>query len=189
MFGPVPCVVEDIEFQKFLILDQGAAPSAQVASIRPRANSKCACAPTLRERLGHARARLRQALDRASAGRRGYRPNSRRCPSSLSARRSACAACRVRILLRPNVPGNRAAVAERAGSSRRDPRAERRTRASFRLSIAPRDPGRLLSDLVAGLAGMDELAGQKGDLFVPMKIERVRFHATPPTSRFHLTAW
>ena len=30
-FGPVPCVVEDIEFQKFLVLDEGAAPLAQVA--------------------------------------------------------------------------------------------------------------------------------------------------------------
>ena len=61
-------------------------------------------------------------------------------------------------------------------------------RARSRLSIASRSPGRLLPDLDARSCLDQRPQSVKGEIFVPVKIERIRFHAAPPTRAVRLHA-
>ena len=96
--------------------------------------------------------------------------------------------CRLRIQLRPDVPGNCPIMAQRTGSSRRDPRCRERERTAIRLSIASRHLDACFQTHAGRFPDMDKLAGhEKGrNSIVPVKIERVRFHASASEPNFRL---
>ena len=161
-FGPVPCVVEDIEFQKFLVLDENAALlGAGGARCRRRASSRSMPAPMLPTIPG--------TCMRADAS---DKPADRHRPASTSHKSAGVVPIRsieeecyrrfadMRVQLWPDVSGDRAAMAGRTGSSGRDTRPTRRERAIVRLSLASGRSGRLFSNPAGSFADVDDLAGR-----------------------------
>jgi acyl transferase domain-containing protein/NADPH:quinone reductase-like Zn-dependent oxidoreductase/short-subunit dehydrogenase/acyl carrier protein len=180
-FGPVPCVVEDIEFQKFLILDQRAAPLAQVV-LDPSSSefdvySRADDSDNGWELHAHGRVRPSTQPPPDKVDLVGIR---RRCPETFGQE-----ACNRRFAECGYHYGPTFQGIARLWRSEREVLAE---------IHAPSGVGEQLSDyrlhpaildacfqtLLPTLPTWSNWQGMKGETFVPVKIERVRFHATPP---------
>jgi acyl transferase domain-containing protein/NADPH:quinone reductase-like Zn-dependent oxidoreductase/short-subunit dehydrogenase/ubiquinone/menaquinone biosynthesis C-methylase UbiE/acyl carrier protein len=184
-FGPSPCVVENIEFQKFLVLDEGAAPLAQIA-----------LDPAASEFEIHSRS------DGADGGWDMHahgcvRPSNGATPThvDIAAIRGRCpeeftqAECNQRFAecgyyYGPTFQGiTRLWRAEREVIAEIEaPTGVREQLADYRLHPAILDA--CFQTLLPTLPTWTNWQGMKGETFVPVKIERLRFHATPPTRAF-----
>ena len=161
IFGPVPCVVEDIEFQKFLRsrserrtrrcrLELDPASSEFAVYVRADASDNSWDV--------HARGCVRQPAEPTSVE-VDLAQIRRRCPDVVRSRGVLPPICCRRVSLRPDVPGNGATMAGRTGNAGRGPRPERPEPAPVRLSIASRRSRRLFSNDVGGFPDLDERAG------------------------------
>ena len=132
IFGPVPCVLEDIEFQKFLVLDQNVALSVQVEldpassefDVHVRADASDNTWDV------HARGCVRQPA-RPTPARVDLAQIRQRCPDTFDREECNRRFADCRVSLRPDVPGNGATMAGRTGNAGRDPRPERLERALY----------------------------------------------------------
>jgi acyl transferase domain-containing protein/NADPH:quinone reductase-like Zn-dependent oxidoreductase/short-subunit dehydrogenase/ubiquinone/menaquinone biosynthesis C-methylase UbiE/acyl carrier protein len=180
-FGPGPCVVENIEFQKFLILDEGAAPLAQIA-LDPAASefeihsrSDGADGGWDMHALGCVR-----PLSGAAQTRIDITAIRGRCPEEFTQ-----AECNQRFAecgyhYGPTFQGitqlwraEREVIAEIEA-----PSGVREQLGDYRLHPAILDA--CFQTLLPTLPTWTNWQGMKGETFVPVKIERLRFHATPP---------
>ena len=184
-FGPVPCVVEDIEFQKFLFLDQHAAPLAQVV-LDPASSEFEVCTRADASDNAwdvHARGCVRRST-RPAPDPVDLAEIRRRCPESFG--REECnrrfADCGYHY--GPTFQGiaqlwrsEREVLAEIDAPSGLSERLS-----DYRLHPAVLDA--CFQTLLPALPMWTSWQGTNGETFVPVKIERVRFHATPPLRAF-----
>jgi acyl transferase domain-containing protein/acyl carrier protein/phospholipid N-methyltransferase len=183
--GPVPWAVEDIEFQKFLVLDEGAAPLAQVA-FDPATSEFEICSRAESSQAGwdlHARGFVRPwngpALERVDID--GIR---RRCPEAFDQQE-----CNIRFAECGYHYGPTFQGITRLWRSEREVLAEIQAPSSlieqlpdYQLHPAVLDA--CFQTLVPALPKWTNWQGRRGETFVPVKIERVRFHAAPPIRAF-----
>src|SRR5919108_84539 len=184
-FGPVPCVVEDIEFQKFLVLDEGAAPLAQVA-LDPATSEFEICSRSEPSQGGwdlHAKGCVRPwsgpALEVADI--EGIR---RRCPEAFDQRE-----CNTRFAEWGYHYGPTFQGIVRLWRSEREVLAEIQAPSSlieqlpdYHLHPAVLDA--CFQTLLPALPTWTSWQGMRGETFVPVKNESVRFHATTPVRAF-----
>ncbi len=183
IFGPVPCVVEDIEFQKFLLLDQSVHPSVRL-ELDP-ASSEFAvyvCDASDGSWDMHARGCVRQ-LAESKESEVDLAQVQKRCPVSFDReecyRRFATSGYRYgptfqgmeRIWL-----GEREMLAEV-----HVPSALSQHFSDYRLHPAVFDA--CLQTMLAVFAPWTE-RDLKGEIFVPVKINRIRFRTAPSTRMF-----
>jgi acyl transferase domain-containing protein/NADPH:quinone reductase-like Zn-dependent oxidoreductase/acyl carrier protein len=184
-FGPVPCVVEDIEFQKFLILDQGAAPLAQVA-FDPASSEFDICTRADASENAwdmHAHGCVRPSTEPAPAG-VDIDEIRARCPEAYGHEECLRRFAECGYHYGPTFQGiarlwrnEREVLAEIQA-----PSGLREHLPDYRLHPAILDA--CFQTLLPALPAWTNWQGMKGETFVPMKIERVRFHATPPSRAF-----
>ncbi|MGA7426127.1 MAG: SDR family NAD(P)-dependent oxidoreductase [Rhodoplanes sp.] len=184
-FGPVPCVVEDIEFQKFLAVDQCATPLAQVVydpvssefDIYSRGDSSDTAWDL------HAHGCVRQST-RPAPDRVDIAAIRQRCPESF--RHDECirrfAECGYHY--GPTFQG----IAQ-LWRSEREVLAEIETPSGISANLSdyrlhPAILDACFQTLLPTLPAWTNWQGMKGETFVPVKIERVHFHATPPVNAF-----
>ena len=188
IFGPIPCVLEDIEFQRFLILDQNGAQAVQV-ELDPASSE---FAVSVRGDASdnswdvHATGGIRQAIQPTSV-KLDLAQIVMRCPDLFSREECNCRFADAGYHYGPTFQG-----IERLWRGEREILAE---------VLVPRDLHEHLSDYRLHPAVLDAcfqtmLAafptwtnGQvtKGEIFVPVKIDRIRFHAPPPPRMFAYT--
>jgi acyl transferase domain-containing protein/acyl carrier protein/phospholipid N-methyltransferase len=184
-FGQVPCVLEDMEFQKMLVLDQTAACSAQL--VLDAASSDFG----IYARAGasdnswdlHARGCVRQINQPTPAG-FDLAQIRRRCPDPIDREEFYRLFADIVLDYGPTFrgiahlwQGEREALAEI-----HVPSGVSEQLSDYRLHPAVLDV--CFHSAMAALPTRTFLQGTKGDLYVPVKIERVRFHATPSTRLF-----
>ncbi|MGA7487759.1 MAG: SDR family NAD(P)-dependent oxidoreductase [Xanthobacteraceae bacterium] len=180
-FGPVSCDVEDIEFQKFLILDQGAAPLAQVvfdpASSEFDVYSRGDASDNAWD--AHAHGRVRQST-RAAPDRVDVADIRRRCPEAFGHEECIRRFAECGYHYGPTFQG-----IARLWRSEREVLAEIHAPSGlsehlsdYRLHPAILDA--CFQTLLPTLPAWTNWQGMKGETFVPVKIDRIRFHATPP---------
>jgi acyl transferase domain-containing protein/NADPH:quinone reductase-like Zn-dependent oxidoreductase/short-subunit dehydrogenase/acyl carrier protein len=186
--GPVACVVEDIEFEKFLILDQGAAPLAQVAFDPNTSEFEVCTRSDASENVWdvHARGCIRAASGRAPEM-ADITAIRQRCPEAFDDRECNRRFAECGYHYGPTFQGiarlwrnEREVLAEiRASSGLREHLSD------YRLHPAILDA--CFQTLLPALPAWTNWQGKKGEVFVPVKIERVRFHSTPPICAFAYT--
>jgi acyl transferase domain-containing protein/NADPH:quinone reductase-like Zn-dependent oxidoreductase/ubiquinone/menaquinone biosynthesis C-methylase UbiE/acyl carrier protein len=183
--GPVPCVVEDIEFQKFLILDQGAAPLAQVAFDPSTSEFDICTRADASENTWdvHAHGCVRSSSGSAPAS-TDIAEIRRRCPEAFDHRECIRRFAECGYHYGPTFQGiarlwrnEREVLAEI-----HSPSCLREHLSDYRLHPAILDA--CFQTLLAALPTWTNWEALKGETFVPVKIERVRFHATPPVRAF-----
>ena len=186
MFGPVPCVLEDIEFQKFLILDQGVVPLAQVAIDPASSEFEIHARADASENTWdvHARGCVRQ-FNAPTPARVDIAGIRQRCPDTFGREE-----CNRRFAESGYYYGPTFQGIERLWRSDREILAEIHvpsslsdTLSDYRLHPAALDA--CFQTLLPILWTSPQSV--KGEIFVPVKIERIRFHATPPIRAFAYT--
>ena len=159
IFGPVPCVLEDVEFQRIPVSRRGACARA-AGEARHGVERVLRLCPHrgFRQFLGRARPWMRQAGAHSGRADRRYRGNS--STSSRAARwgRMPASICGRRIPLWSDVPGSHAAMARRSRDRRRGAGPGDPAQEPARLSAASRGPRRLLPNHVAGVSDLDRRA-------------------------------
>ncbi len=183
-FGPVPCVLEDIEFQKFLFLDEKAACSAQV--VLDSASSgfdiyACADASDNTWDL-HARGCVRQA-NQPTPGSVDLAQLRQRCPDPVDREEYYRLLADMGLNYGPTFRG----IAQLW-------RGERKILAEIRVpsGVSEQSSDYRLHPAVLDACFQSAFAalpasfwqGAKGEAYVPVKIERIHFHATPSTRFF-----
>ena len=184
-FGPVPCVVEDAEFQKFLILDQRTTPLAQVvfdpATSEFDISSRGDSSDTGWDL--HARGCVRKS-NRPAPDQADIEAVRQRCSESFGHDECMQRFADCGYHYGPTFQGitqlwrgDREILAEIQA-----PSGLTAGLSDYRLHPAILDA--CFQTLLATLPVWTDWQGMKGDTFVPVKIERVHFHATPPARVF-----
>jgi NADPH:quinone reductase-like Zn-dependent oxidoreductase/short-subunit dehydrogenase/SAM-dependent methyltransferase/acyl carrier protein len=173
--------VEDIEFQKFLILDQRTAPLAQVVFDRSSSEFDVYSRGDESENAWelHAHGRVR-ASARPAPGKADVGEIRRRCSETFGQEECNRRFAECGYHYGPTFQG-----IARLWRSEREVLAEIHAPSGvsehlsdYRLHPAILDA--CFQTLVPTLPTWSNWQGMKGETFVPVKIERVRFHATPP---------
>src|SRR5262245_16078719 len=184
-FGPVACVVEDVEFEKFLTLDPGAAPLAQVAFDPNTSEFEVCTRADASENVWdvHARGRIRAWSGRAPET-EDITTIRQRCPEAFDD-----SECNRRFAEYGYHYGPAFQGIARLWRSEREVLAEIRAPSGLRghLSDYRLHPAMLdacFQTLLPALPTWTNWRGMKREIFVPVKIERVRFHAASPVRAF-----
>ena len=186
IFGPVPCVVEEIEFQKFLLLDQVVSPTVRL-EFDPASNEFAVYARNSSDGTWdmHARGRVRQFAE-LTYSEVDLAQIRNRCPASFDReecyRRFADSGYRYG----PTFQGM-----ERLWLGEREMLAEihvptglKQEYSEYRLQPAVLDA--CLQTVLAGFSPWSDL-DLKGEIFVPVNINRIRFRTAPSTRMFAYT--
>jgi acyl transferase domain-containing protein/acyl carrier protein/ubiquinone/menaquinone biosynthesis C-methylase UbiE len=186
-FGSGPCVLEDVEFQRFLVLERNAAPSVQVA-LDPALNEFDVC---VRADLSsgswnvHARGSVRQ-LSPATPVKYDLAQIRERCPDAIGREEHYGRLRDFGYKLGPTFQG-----ITRLWRSEREALAEIHLASSLseHLSDYRLHPAILDACFHTMFAAAPTSIWQSttGDSFVPVRIERFRFHAAPGTRIFAYT--
>jgi acyl transferase domain-containing protein/acyl carrier protein len=184
-FGPVPCVLEDVEFQKFLVVDQNAACSVQVVLDAASSDFGVHARADASEHAWdlHARGCVRQSSQPTPAGVE-LAQIRKRCPDLLDREDYYRLFAGMGLDYGPTFrgiarlwQGEREALAEIRAASEVSEQAS-----DYRLHPAVLDP--CLQSVMAALPAGAIAQGAKRQLYLPVKIERVRFHASPSPRLF-----
>jgi hybrid polyketide synthase/nonribosomal peptide synthetase FtdB len=182
-FGAVPCVVEDIEFQKFLLLDQTVPPTVRL-ELDPDSSEFVVyvCNESDGSWDVHAHGRVRQLAD-AKESRVDLAQVRKRCPVLFDRdecyRRFAASGYRYG----PTFQGM-----ERLWLGEREMLAEVHVPSALNQHISEYrlHPAVFDACLQTMLAVFSPWSGRdmKGEIFVPVKMNRIRFRASPSTRMF-----
>ncbi len=186
VFGPVPCVVEDVEFQKFLALDQSSAHSVQVvldpASSEFHVHSRTDASDHAWD--VHAHGCVRQSNNGPAPVKVDIAEVRGRCSESFDKEECNRRFADCGYHYGPTFQGM-ARLWRNKGEVLAEihvPSGLSEHLSDYRLHPAILDA--CFQTLLATLPMWDSPQGMKGETFVPVKIERVRFHATPPIRSF-----
>ena len=181
IFGPSACVVEDIEFQKFLVLNEGAAPLAQI-TLHPDASEFEIHSHSGGSDGGwdmHARGCVRP-FDGPAPSHVDIPAIRVRCPEEFTQ-----AECNQRFAECGYHYGSTFQGITRLWRADQEVIAEivapsgvREQLSDYRLHPAILDA--CFQTLLPTLPTWTNWQGMKGEIFVPVKIDRLRFYATPP---------
>ncbi len=185
ILGPVPCTLEDIEFQKFLVLDQNVSPSVQL-EFDP-ASSEFAVYSHADDSNGsgevHARGWVRPRVGPISK-KVDLRQIRERCPESFDREE-----CQRRFAAAGYHYGPAFQGMEQLWRGEREMLAEvlvpavlKERLSDYRLHPAVLDA--CFQTMLAAFPTWTNERGLNGEIFVPVKIERIRFHASPDTRMF-----
>jgi acyl transferase domain-containing protein/acyl carrier protein len=186
IFGPGPCIVEDIEFQKFLLLDQVVSPIVRL-ELDPASNEFTVYSSNSSDDSWdtHAHGRVRQFIE-SKDGEVDLAQVRSRCPASFDReetyRRFATSGYRY---------GSTFQGMERLWLGEREMLAEvhvptglKQHYSEYRLQPAVLDA--CLQTMLAVFSPWSD-RDLKGEIFVPVKINRIRFRSPPSTRMFAYT--
>ena len=183
--GSGPCILEEIEFQKFLVIDPSLSLTVQTEldTASGELGVHVRSDPASSAWDLHARIRVkavappsRPALDLAEI--------RRRCPDVYRPRGMSAAVRGRRLPLRPDLPGHRAAVVRRWRGSRRDPRAGRACCRIFPTIGCIPPCSMPASSRSSRSSRSGTPAGARTTSSCRCKIDRVCFHAPLPARMF-----
>lgn len=188
VFGPVPCVLEDVEFQKFLVLEQNTTLAVQV-ELDPASNEFAVCVRSGASDNSwdvHARGCVRQSTERTPI-KVDLAQVRRRCPGSLDREE-----CNRRFAAAGYHYGPTFQGIERLWRGEREvlveiqvPEGLNQHLSHYRLHPALLDA--CFQTMLPLFPTWNNERSMKGEIFVPVKIDRIRFHAPLATRVFAYT--
>jgi acyl transferase domain-containing protein/acyl carrier protein len=181
VFGPVQCIVEDVEFQEFLVLDEKVAQPVQVVLDRD-SNDFDVCARADGSETGwdlHARGHIRQS-DQSAPAALDLAEIRRRCPGQIEPEEYFRQFAEVGINYGPTFKG-----IERIWRGDHEALAEIRVPDDLvdGLDHYRLHPAVLDACLQSTFAAVPTISAKR-ETYVPVKIGRVHFYASPSSSLF-----